>query len=69
MLKPLLDYILANGATYRWGHPLAVFVKKGGRSFNLWAPEQLAEFFKFLGVDAIEIPNWTELSVRMDYTL
>lgn len=66
ILKPLLDYLLCKGATYRWGYPLAVIVKKGGRSFNLRDPAQLPDLFHFLGVEAIEVPNWTELPTLIE---
>lgn len=41
--------IYANRATYKWGHPLAVFVRKRGGSFNLRTPDQRPELFTFLG--------------------
>lgn len=63
MLKPLLDHLRSRGATYRWGHPISLIIKKGDHIFNLKIPEQLPELFQFLGSEAFEVPNWIDPSL------
>lgn len=65
MLNPLLDYIRIKGATYRWGFPMALVVKREGRSYYLSDPLQLPKCFEFLGSEPIKVPNWLELPVAM----
>lgn len=62
LLRPLLDQIRAKGATYRWGHPFSVIIKKDDHTFALMAPEQLPDLFKFLGSEIVEIPDWIDMT-------
>lgn len=61
LLKPLLDHLRSRGATYQSGYPLSLYIKKDERSFNLYDPPQLPDLFYFLGSEAIEEPNRTDL--------
>ncbi|PIO09790.1 hypothetical protein AB205_0057590 [Aquarana catesbeiana] len=63
LLRPLLDQIRAKGATYRWGYPLSLTIKKDGRAFTLSVPEQLPDLFKFLGSEVVEVPDWVDISI------
>lgn len=63
LLRPLLDQIRAKGATYRWGYPLSLTIKKDGRAFTLSVPEQLPDLFKFLGSEVVEVPDWVYISI------
>lgn len=60
-LRPLLDLIKNNGATYRWGFPFHLIIKKGNNSFTLRSPENLPDLFQFLRTDPIQVPNWLSL--------
>lgn len=63
LLRPLLDQIRVKGATYRWGHPLSLIIKKDGHTFALMVPEQLPDLFKFLGSEVVEVPDWIDISI------
>lgn len=64
LMRPLLDQIQANGATYRWGYPLSLIIKKDERAFILSVPEQLPDLFKFLGSEVVEVPDWVDISIE-----
>lgn len=59
-VRPLLAAIRESGATYTWGFPFHVQVKKENRQFILKSPDQLPELFLFLGSDPIPVPNWLD---------
>lgn len=64
LMRPLLDEIRAKGATYRWGYPLALTIKKDEHAFTLSTPEQLPDLFKFLGSEVLEIPDWIDIPIE-----
>lgn len=55
-LKPLLDQLRGDGATYRWGFPACLIATKDGRSSTLRFPEDLPAFSHEIG-----IPGWHDL--------
>lgn len=57
-LRPLLSKIQEAGATYRWGYPFHLIIKKGPTSFLLHTPEDLPRLFEFLGCRPVDLPNW-----------
>lgn len=58
VLKPLLTRIKEVGASYRWGFPFQLVVRKNGSSFLLKTPSELADLFDFLGIAPFPIPDW-----------
>lgn len=48
VVRPLLNVICQAGATYTWGHPFSIQVKREGHSFILSDPDQLLALFLFL---------------------
>lgn len=61
-MHPLLDQIKASGATYSWGHPFHLKVKKENHSFFLHTQDQLQDLFIFLGCEPIQVPNWLDFT-------
>lgn len=59
-LKPLLARIKELGATYRWGFPFQLIIRKNGSTFLLRTHEQLGDLFDFLETDPLPIPNWQD---------
>ncbi|KAM9307750.1 interferon-induced very large GTPase 1-like [Gastrophryne carolinensis] len=59
LLKPLLEAVQRQGASYRWGHPFQLLVLRGGGLFVLGSPGQLPDLFYFLEVDNVDVPDWT----------
>lgn len=59
-LKPLLEVALQQGATYKWGFPFQLVLKKNRKFFVLRSHDQLADAFAFLGAQPIEVKNWLE---------
>ncbi|KAM9319837.1 protein mono-ADP-ribosyltransferase PARP4 [Gastrophryne carolinensis] len=58
LLRPLLEKIKSSGASYKWGHPFHLVVRKNDAVFALRSPDELPRLFDFLSVDAIQIPDW-----------
>lgn len=50
ILRPLLNTMRATGATYRWGYPFHVMVRRGEASFELHGIEELPPLFGFLEI-------------------
>ncbi|PIO28748.1 hypothetical protein AB205_0221580 [Aquarana catesbeiana] len=48
LMRPLLEVIRAAEATYRWGHPFHLIVRRQGAEFYLRSPDQLPDLFSFL---------------------
>ncbi|XP_018415491.1 PREDICTED: TATA box-binding protein-associated factor RNA polymerase I subunit B [Nanorana parkeri] len=60
LVRPLLDLIRSASATYRWGHPFHLIVRRDDSTFQLHSPDQLPALFRFLNVDSVDVPNWLE---------
>lgn len=60
VLKPLLARIKEVGASYRWGFPFQLSVRKNGATFLLRAHEDLGDLFNFLDTNPFPVPNWQE---------
>lgn len=58
LMRPLLEVIREADATYRWGHPFHLIVKKQGSEFHLCTPDQIPDLFHFIARPAINVPNW-----------
>lgn len=58
LLRPLLEVIREAEATYRWGHPFHLIVRRRGAEFYLRSPDQLSDLFSFLAKPAVSVPNW-----------
>ncbi|XP_069812865.1 uncharacterized protein [Dendropsophus ebraccatus] len=53
LLRPLLD------ASYRWGYPFHLIVRRGGISCIVRTPGDLPEVFKLLDIPDLPISDWT----------
>lgn len=62
LLRPLLDVIRNAGATYKWGYPFHVIIKKAERTFLLKSPRDLPDLFAFLEAEPIPVPDWLHIS-------
>ncbi|KAM9330759.1 uncharacterized protein PAF06_017819 [Gastrophryne carolinensis] len=62
LLRPLLAKILECGASYRWGYPFHLLVRKNQWSCALRSPEDLPELFAFLETVPIAVPDWLDPS-------
>lgn len=60
IVRPLLDKIRECGASYRWGHPFHLIIRKDSRSFPLKSPADLPEAFAFLATDPVAVPDWQD---------
>lgn len=58
LMRPLLEVIREAEATYRWGHPFHLIVRRRGTEFHLRTPDQLPSLFDFLNKPAVNVPNW-----------
>lgn len=58
LLRPLLEVIREAEATYRWGHPFHLIVRRQGSEFHLHTPDQLPDLFQFIAKPAVSVPNW-----------
>lgn len=56
-MQPLLEAIREAKATYRWGCPFHLIVRKQGSEFYLRSPDQLPDLFSFIDKPAISVPN------------
>lgn len=56
-LRPLLNQIQSDGATYKWGFPLCLIATKNGRSSNLRFLEDLQAFCNDLNITPMELPG------------
>lgn len=59
ILRPLLDRLLEEGFTYKWGHPFHLVVKSEGASFEVHSPADLPDLFIFVDMPPMEVPDWT----------
>lgn len=66
LMRPLLEVIREADATYRWGHPFHLIVRRQGAEFYLRTPDQLPALFQFISRPAIEVPNWFEYLLSQD---
>lgn len=61
LLRPVLEAARRSGATYRWGFPISVIVKKAQHSFTLRNPTDLPALFTFLEIEPVEVPDWLQM--------
>lgn len=66
LLRPLLEMIREAEATYRWGHPFHLIVRKQGSEFHLRTPDQLPDLFQFIAKPAVSVPNWFDYLLSQD---
>lgn len=59
-MKPLLDKLREEGATYRWGFPFSLHIQKGQQFFVLRAHTQLPDMFARLSMTPILLHDWTD---------
>lgn len=59
-LKPPLDQLRANGATYRWGFPSCFLATKNGSTSTLQFPEDLPASFHKISMPPVELPSWQD---------
>lgn len=60
-MKPMLEVIRQKGATYRWGFPFSLIIRKDGRVFSLKSPEQLPRAFSFLDAQPVDVGDWYQV--------
>lgn len=65
-MRPLLEVIRAAEATFHWGHPFHLILRKRGSKFYLRSPDQLPDLFGFLDQPAISVPDWHDFLLTQE---
>lgn len=58
-MKPLLEKLCEEGATYRWGFPFSLHIQKDQQFFVLHTHTQLPDMFAKLSMTPIALSDWT----------